>query len=56
MEVRKKKEKEIDTKVLKHEFLLLKREAGVIWEQELYNNFEYAEDAPFFHSFETDVK
>ncbi|KAG0913268.1 hypothetical protein G6F33_005309 [Rhizopus arrhizus] len=39
---------------LEHEFLLLKREAGVIWEQELYNNFEYAEDAPFFHSFETD--
>lgn len=53
MEVRKKKE--IDMKVLKHEFLLLKREAGVIWEQELYNNFEYAQDAPFFHSFETDV-
>ncbi|KAG1643457.1 hypothetical protein G6F44_003817 [Rhizopus delemar] len=32
----------------------LEREAGVIWEQELYNNFEYAQDAPFFHSFETD--
>ncbi|KAG1201784.1 hypothetical protein G6F70_002834 [Rhizopus microsporus] len=32
----------------------LEREAGVIWEQELYEGFEYVQDAPFFHTFETD--
>lgn len=28
---------------------------GVIWEQELYNGFEYIKDCAFFHTFETDV-
>ncbi|KAI9273287.1 hypothetical protein EDC94DRAFT_594445 [Helicostylum pulchrum] len=27
---------------------------GVIWEQELYNGFEYVKDCAFFHTFETD--
>ncbi|GAA5813172.1 hypothetical protein MFLAVUS_006646 [Mucor flavus] len=27
---------------------------GVIWEQELYQGFEYKKDAPFFHTFESD--
>ncbi|KAG1467796.1 hypothetical protein G6F56_004212 [Rhizopus delemar] len=32
----------------------LEREAGVIWEQELYDNFQYVKEAPFLYSFETD--
>ncbi|KAI8371541.1 uncharacterized protein BYT42DRAFT_616628 [Radiomyces spectabilis] len=28
--------------------------SGVIWEQELYEGFEYVNDKPFFHTFETD--
>lgn len=32
-----------------------KNNTGVIWEQELYDGFEYMKDASFFHSFETDV-
>lgn len=27
----------------------------VIWEQELYNGFQYSQDRPFFHTFSTDV-
>ncbi|SAM05929.1 hypothetical protein [Absidia glauca] len=27
---------------------------GVLWEQELYNGFEYNKDKPFFHTFGTD--
>lgn len=26
-----------------------------VWEQELYNTFEYREQRPFFHSFEAEV-
>ncbi|KAG2223237.1 hypothetical protein INT45_006118 [Circinella minor] len=32
----------------------IERETGVLWEQELYNGFEYAKEKPFFHTFETD--
>ncbi|KAI8374274.1 uncharacterized protein BYT42DRAFT_547339 [Radiomyces spectabilis] len=32
----------------------LDNDAGVVWEQELYNGFEYIKDTSFFHSFETD--
>ncbi|KAI9363649.1 hypothetical protein BD770DRAFT_380098 [Pilaira anomala] len=32
----------------------LENNRGVIWEQELYEGFEYIKDASFFHSFETD--
>lgn len=28
---------------------------GVIWEHELYDNFEYNSDRPYFHSFPGDV-
>ncbi|OAD07496.1 hypothetical protein MUCCIDRAFT_123792, partial [Mucor lusitanicus CBS 277.49] len=28
--------------------------SGVIWEQELYEGFNYVKDASYFHSFETD--
>ncbi|KAI8988725.1 hypothetical protein BDB01DRAFT_782942 [Pilobolus umbonatus] len=28
--------------------------SGVIWEQELYEGFEYIKDLPFFHTFDTD--
>ncbi|KAI8887740.1 WH1-domain-containing protein, partial [Backusella circina FSU 941] len=27
---------------------------GVIWEQELYQGFEFIKDAPYFYSFDTD--
>jgi hypothetical protein len=28
----------------------------VIWEQELYRDFQYAQQRPFFHTFSTDVR
>ena len=28
---------------------------GIIWEHELYEEFEYFQDRPFFHSFAGDV-
>lgn len=30
--------------------------AGVTWEHELYDGFEYFEDRPYFHTFESDVR
>ncbi|CEP18810.1 hypothetical protein [Parasitella parasitica] len=32
----------------------IQNNSGVIWEQELYEGFNYNKDASFFHSFETD--
>ncbi|CAG8659105.1 1289_t:CDS:10, partial [Ambispora leptoticha] len=32
----------------------LNSERGVIWEQELYQDFQYNNDTPFFHTFATD--
>ncbi|KAI9254816.1 hypothetical protein BY458DRAFT_589340 [Sporodiniella umbellata] len=32
----------------------LEKQANVVWEQELYNNFEYVKETSFLHSFETD--
>jgi hypothetical protein len=29
---------------------------GVIWEHELYQNFDYFQDRPYFHSFPGDVR
>ncbi|KAI8996951.1 hypothetical protein BDB01DRAFT_11242 [Pilobolus umbonatus] len=32
----------------------MENERGVIWEQELYNGFEYIKDCSYFHTFDTD--
>ncbi|KAG0174170.1 hypothetical protein DFQ28_004663 [Apophysomyces sp. BC1034] len=32
----------------------LENNGGVLWEQELYEDFDYVKDRPFFHSFGTD--
>ncbi|KAI9313414.1 hypothetical protein BX666DRAFT_684680 [Dichotomocladium elegans] len=32
----------------------LENQRGVLWEQELYEGFDYTNDKPFFHTFETD--
>lgn len=29
---------------------------GVIWEHEIYNDFEYYQDRPYFHTFAGDVR
>jgi neural Wiskott-Aldrich syndrome protein len=29
---------------------------GVLWEHEIYKDFEYNQDRPFFHSFASDVR
>ncbi|KAI8143992.1 hypothetical protein BJV82DRAFT_610154 [Fennellomyces sp. T-0311] len=32
----------------------IENQAGVLWEQELYEGFDYIKEKPFFHTFETD--